>query len=65
MYGLAVSVYTNVVSRGHEVEFKENSAMQIRFGPRPVPGSKRTAEASSKRTKPTSATTAESAATAP
>jgi hypothetical protein len=36
MYGLAVSVYSNVVSRGHEVEFRENTPMQIRFGPRPV-----------------------------
>ena len=41
MYGLAVSVYSNVVSKGHEVEFKENTAMQIRFGPRPVPNTAR------------------------
>jgi hypothetical protein len=65
MYGLAVSVYTNVVSRGHEVEFKENSAMQIRFGPRPVPGARREADASAKKPKPTSPTNAESTATAP
>jgi hypothetical protein len=38
MYGLAVSIYSNVLSRGHEVEFKEHSSMQIRFGPRPVQG---------------------------
>lgn len=41
MYGLAVSVYTNLISRGHDVEFKEHSAMLIRFGPRPVAESKR------------------------
>jgi hypothetical protein len=62
MYGLAVSVYSNVVSRGHEVEFKESAAMQIRFGPRPVPGPKREAEASQK-TKLVSPTAAESTGT--
>ena len=37
MYGLAASVYSNVVSRGHDVQFNEQTSMQIRFGPRPVP----------------------------
>jgi hypothetical protein len=32
-YGLAWSVYTNLVSRGREVEFEKNTAMSIRFGP--------------------------------
>ncbi len=31
-YGLAWSVYTNVISRGKEVEFQKNTAMSIRFG---------------------------------
>ncbi len=38
-YGLAASVYTNIISRGSEVEFGKNAAMDIRFGARP-PGSK-------------------------
>jgi hypothetical protein len=41
MYGLAVSVYTNVVARGPEVVFKDHSSMQIRFGPRPLAGAKK------------------------
>ncbi len=32
-YGLAWSVYTNLVSRGREVTFEKNTAMSIRFGP--------------------------------
>jgi hypothetical protein len=36
-YGLACSVYTTIISRGQEVEFKKNSAMEIRFGPRTSP----------------------------
>ena len=32
-YGLAWSVYTNLISRGREVEFQKNTAMSIRFGP--------------------------------
>jgi hypothetical protein len=31
-YGLAWSVYTNLISRGREVEFQKNTAMAIRFG---------------------------------
>jgi hypothetical protein len=34
-YGLAWSVYTNVVSRGREVTFEKNTAMAIRFGNSP------------------------------
>ena len=34
-YGLAWSVYTNVISRGQEVEFQKNAAVDIRFGARP------------------------------
>jgi hypothetical protein len=32
-YGLAWSVYTNIISRGREVEFQKNTALAIRFGP--------------------------------
>jgi hypothetical protein len=34
LYGLAWSVYTTVISRGNEVTFEKNSAVQIRFGTR-------------------------------
>jgi hypothetical protein len=37
MWGLAVTVYSTVVSRGHEVVFGRNTEMEVRFGPRPVP----------------------------
>jgi hypothetical protein len=33
-YGAAVSVYTNFMARGHEVEFPKNTAMQIEIGSR-------------------------------
>lgn len=33
-YGAAVSVYTNFMARGHEVEFPKNTAMQIGVGTR-------------------------------
>ncbi len=36
-YGLAWSVYTNVVARGREVTFEKNTATAIRFGPQPRP----------------------------
>jgi len=37
-YGLAWSVYSNILSRGSEVEFDKNAAMDIRFGGRiPIP----------------------------
>jgi hypothetical protein len=39
-YGLAWSVYLNVVSRGGEVEFQKNAAIDVRFGaraPEPAP----------------------------
>lgn len=40
-YGMAWSVYSNLVARGAEVEFKDNAAVDIRFGSRPpVPPSK-------------------------
>jgi hypothetical protein len=41
VYGMAISVYTNIVARGPEVEFKDHSSMQIRFGPRPLTDEKR------------------------
>ncbi len=31
-YGLAWSVYSNIVSRGQEVEFRKNAAVDIKFG---------------------------------
>jgi hypothetical protein len=34
-YGFAWSVYSTVVSRGTEVEFQKNAAMDIKFGARP------------------------------
>ena len=37
-YGLAWSVYSNILSKGAEVEFGENAAMDIRFGMRPARG---------------------------
>jgi hypothetical protein len=33
-YGAAVSVYSNFMARGHEVEFPKNTAMQIGIGTR-------------------------------
>jgi hypothetical protein len=40
-YGLAWSVYLNVIARGGEVQFDKNAMMDIRFGGRPpAPGSK-------------------------
>lgn len=35
-YGLACSVYTNLVSRGGEVEFEKNALLDIKFGARPT-----------------------------
>ena len=37
-YGLAWSVYTNVISRGSEVIFEKNSEMAVRFGSSSRPG---------------------------
>jgi hypothetical protein len=46
-YGLAWSVYLNIVARGSEIEFQKNAAMDVRFGGRmPVPSSKFRASAS-------------------
>jgi hypothetical protein len=40
-YGMAWSVYANIIARGAEVEFDNNAAMEIRFGARaPATGSK-------------------------
>ena len=40
-YGLAWSVYRNVIARGGEVEFSKNAMMEIKFGARTPPaGSK-------------------------
>ena len=33
-YGLACSVYSTIISRGQEVEFRKNTDMEIRFGSR-------------------------------
>jgi hypothetical protein len=40
-WGVAASVYMNVVSRGHDVVFARNTEMDVRFGPRPAPQVKR------------------------
>jgi hypothetical protein len=34
-WGVAVSVYTNIISRGAEVEFRKNAMIDIKFGGRP------------------------------
>src|SRR4029077_18756107 len=40
-YGLAWSVYSNVIAKGSEVQFNQNAMMDIRFGGRaPVPANK-------------------------
>ncbi len=46
-YGMAWSVYSNIIARGSEVEFGKNAAMDIRFGGRKpvVPASKFKSEA--------------------
>lgn len=36
-YGLAWSVYSNVVARGGEVQFDRNAMVDIKFGARPLP----------------------------
>jgi hypothetical protein len=38
-YGLAWSVYNNVIGRGGDVEFERNAMMDVKFGAR-TPGSK-------------------------
>jgi hypothetical protein len=38
LYGLGWSVYATVISRGGEVEFQRNAALDIRFGGRRSPG---------------------------
>lgn len=41
LYGLAWSVFANVVAHGKQVEFQRNAAIDVRFGARPQPsGSK-------------------------
>ncbi len=39
-YGVAWSVYSNVLGRGAEVEFPKNAVIDIRFAARPLPASK-------------------------
>jgi hypothetical protein len=36
-YGLAWSVYSNVIARGGEVQFDKNAVMEIKFGARKPP----------------------------
>jgi hypothetical protein len=36
-YGLAWSVYSNVIARGGEVQFDRNAMMDIKFGARTPP----------------------------
>jgi len=51
VYGMAWSVYANIVSRGGEVEFENNAAVDIRFGSRaPVGAAKLRAEAAARGT---------------
>jgi hypothetical protein len=40
MWGLAVTVYSTVISRGRDVVFARNTEMEVRFGPRPAPQKK-------------------------
>jgi len=44
-YGAAVSIYTNFMARGHEVEFPKNTAMQIGVGTRAATATPPTPEA--------------------
>jgi hypothetical protein len=37
IYGMAWSVYANVIARGGEVQFEKNAVVDIRFGARPKP----------------------------
>ena len=39
-YGLAWSVYRNVIAKGSEVGFDQNAMMEIRFSTRPAAASK-------------------------
>jgi hypothetical protein len=40
-WGMAVTVYSNIISKGSEAEFEQNAAMDVRFGARPpAPASK-------------------------
>lgn len=34
-WGMAVSVYSNIIAKGSEVEFSKNTSMDVRFGARP------------------------------
>ena len=36
MWGLAVSIYDTILSAGHEVEFRKDSSLVVRFGVRPA-----------------------------
>ncbi len=36
-YGLAWSVFSNVIARGSEVRFEKNALLEIKFGGRPLP----------------------------
>ena len=36
-YGLAWSVYTNIVARGGEVQFDKNAVIEVKFGTRAPP----------------------------
>ncbi len=38
-YGLAWSIYNNVIARGVEVHFEKNAVMEVKFGGRPAPAS--------------------------
>jgi hypothetical protein len=38
LYGMGLSVYTNVIARGSEVEFGRNALIEIKFGARPPVG---------------------------
>jgi hypothetical protein len=38
LYGMGLSVYTNVIARGSEVEFGRNALIEIKFGARPPAG---------------------------
>ena len=38
LYGMGLSVYSNVIARGSEVEFGKNALIEIKFGARPPAG---------------------------
>ncbi|HLK51352.1 MAG TPA: hypothetical protein VKT49_24590, partial [Bryobacteraceae bacterium] len=43
LYGMGISVYSNVIARGSEVHFGQNAMIDIKFGARPPAGASKLA----------------------